>query len=136
MRSWRETRVAEAGNFQHTGLGGEMNISMTARHFDMSDALRKHVESRFSRLERFYQRISRLEVTLTDEKREKRVEALAAIDGDVDIHAEAVAGDFRTAVNRVYEKLARQLKRRHDLRRDHQAPRLNEEIEPQEAVEG
>jgi putative sigma-54 modulation protein len=113
-----------------------MNISMTARHFDMSDALRKHVESRFSRLERFYQRISRLEVTLTDEKREKRVEALAAIDGDVDIHAEAVAGDFRTAVNRVYEKLARQLKRRHDLRRDHQAPRLNEEIEPQEAVEG
>lgn len=113
-----------------------MNISMTARNFDMSDALRQHVESRFSRLERFNQRMSRVEVTLTEEKRERRVEALAAVDGDVDIHAEAAGEDFRTAVNKVSDKLARQLKRRHDLRRDHQAPRLNEQIQPQEAVEG
>ncbi len=121
-----------------------MQISVTARHFDMSDALREHVERRFSHLARFHQRLSRIEATLTDEKREKRVEAFAALDGDVDVHAEAVAHDFRTAVDDVYEKLARQLKRRHDLRRDHQAPRLNEEIEPrpvdgiepEEVVEG
>jgi len=113
-----------------------MNLSMTARHFDMSDALRQHVETRFSRLERFNHRMSRVEVRLTDEKRDKRVEALAAVDGDVDLHAEAVAEDFRTAVNKVSDKLARQLKRRHDLRRNHQAPRLNEEIQPQEVTEG
>jgi putative sigma-54 modulation protein len=121
-----------------------MNITVTARHFDMSDALRERVERRFARLERFYQRVSRVEVTLTDEARQKRAEARAAIDGDVDVHAEATAHDFRTAVDSVYDKLARQLKRRHDLRRAHQAPRLNEEIapkgiegiEPEEVVEG
>lgn len=113
-----------------------MNISMTARHFEMSDGLRRHVEGQITRLERFNSRMSRVEVTLTEEKSGKLVEAHAAVDGDVDIHAEATAQDFRTAVNRVSDKLARQLKRRQDLRRDHQAPRLNEEIQPEEAVEG
>lgn len=113
-----------------------MDISMTARHFELNESLRNHVHSRFSRLDRYHDRLSRIEVTLTEEKREKRVEARAAIDGDVDVHAEAVADDFRAAVNRVSNKLARQLKRRHDLRRDHQAPRLNEEIQVEEAAEG
>ena len=117
-----------------------MKISMTARHFELSDGLREHVESRLSGLERYHQRTSRVEVTLTEEKREKRVEARAFLDGDYDIHAEAVADDFRTAVNRLSEKLARQLKRRRDRRLDHKAPRLGEEIpseeEAEEAAEG
>jgi putative sigma-54 modulation protein len=113
-----------------------MDISMTARHFELNDSLREHVQSRFSRLDRYNQRASRVEVTLTEEKRQKRVEARAAVDGDIDIHAEAVAEDFRSAVNRVSDKLVRQLKRRQERRRDHQAPRLNEEIQPQEVVEG
>jgi putative sigma-54 modulation protein len=112
-----------------------MDISMTARHFELNDSLREHVHSRFSRLDRYYGRTSRVEVTLTEERRQKRCEARAAVNGDIDIHAEAVADDFRTAVNRVSDKLARQLKRRSDRRRDHKAPRLNEEIQPEEAVE-
>jgi len=106
-----------------------MDITITARHFELNDALRKHVENRFTGLDRYNQRMSRVEVTLTEEKRERRVEARAAVDGDVDVHAEASAEDFRAAVNRVSEKLARQLKRRRDRRTDHQAPRLGEEIE-------
>lgn len=113
-----------------------MRISMTARHFEFSDALRRHVESRLTGLDKYHQRTTRVEVTLTEEKREKRVEARAFVDGDHDIHAEATADDFRTAVNRVSEKLARQLKRRRDRRVDHQAPRLNEEITSEEVTEG
>ena len=113
-----------------------MKISMTARHFELSDALRTHVESRLAGLSRYNQRMSRVEVTLAEEKREKRVEARAAVDGDVNIHAEATAEDFRVAVDRVSDKLARQLKRRRDRRTDHQAPRLGEEIQPEEALEG
>jgi putative sigma-54 modulation protein len=107
-----------------------MKISVTARHFELSDALRDHVESRFSGLDRYHQRMSRIEVTLTEEKRERRCEARAFVDGDVDLYAEATAPDFRTAVSSVSEKLARQLKRQRDLRTDHQAPRLGEEIAP------
>jgi len=113
-----------------------MDISITARHFEISDALRQLVDTRLSRLDRFNPRLSTVEVTLTEEKREKRVEAHAGIDGDLDIHAEVVAEDFRAAVNKVSDKLARQLKRQHELRRDHKAPSLNDEILLQESVEG
>jgi len=114
-----------------------MNISITARHFEISDALRQLVETRLSRLDRFNSRLVSVEVTLTDEKREKRVEAHAGIDGDTDIHAQADAEDFKAAVSKVADKLARQLKRQHELRRDHKAPSLNEDILPQEeAIEG
>ncbi|UCC74460.1 MAG: ribosome-associated translation inhibitor RaiA [Gemmatimonadota bacterium] len=113
-----------------------MKINLTARRFELSDALRRHVEEQLARLDRYHNRTSRVEITLTEEKREKRVEARAFVDGDYDIHAEASAEDFRTAVNRLSEKLARQLKRRRDRRVDHQAPRLNEEIPAQETTEG
>ncbi|NIR43161.1 MAG: ribosome-associated translation inhibitor RaiA [Gemmatimonadetes bacterium] len=113
-----------------------MRISMTARHFELSDTLRRHVENRLAGLDKYHQRATRVEVTLTDEKREKRVEAHAFVDGDHDIHAEASASDFRTAVNRLSEKLGRQMKRRRDRRVNHKAPRLNEQIPTQEGVEG
>lgn len=113
-----------------------MKISITARHFELSQALRNHVEKRLTGLDRYHQRVTRIEITLTEEKREKRAETRAAVDGDVDIHAEATAPDFRTAVDRVSDKLTRQLKRRRNRRRDHQAPRLGEEIQPQEVTEG
>ncbi|UCF20491.1 MAG: ribosome-associated translation inhibitor RaiA [Gemmatimonadota bacterium] len=113
-----------------------MKISMTARRFELSDALRKYVEDRLSGLSRYNLRMTRVEVTLTEEKREKRAEARAAVDGDVNIHAEATADDFRIAVDRLSDKLARQLKRRRDRRTDHQAPRLGEEIPSQGAAEG
>ena len=115
-----------------------MKISMTARHFELGDTLREHIERRLSRLERYNDRFSRIDVTLTEEKREKRVETRAFIDGDYDIFAEATADDFRTAVTRVSDKLARQLKRHQDRRRNHQGPRLNEEIQvtSEETLEG
>ena len=47
-----------------------MDIAMTARHFELNDSLRQHVQSRFSRLDRYYGRTSRVEVTLTEEKRQ------------------------------------------------------------------
>ncbi len=113
-----------------------MDIKVTARKFELNDSLKDFVQDKLGRLERYDPRLSRVDITLTEEKRNRKVEALAAINGDVDVHAEATADDFRTAVNRVSDKLTRQLKRRHQKRRDHQAPRLGRDIEPEEAVEG
>ncbi len=109
-----------------------MDVSVTARKFELNDSLRGFAEERLGRLKRYDPRLSRVDVTLTEESHGRRVEARAAIDGDVDVHAEATAEDFRMALNRVSDKLARQLKRRHDQRRDHQAPRLGRDIAPQE----
>jgi ribosomal subunit interface protein len=43
-----------------------MQVIISARHFDVSDALRGLVEERFSRLDRFEERIGRVEVTLLE----------------------------------------------------------------------
>ena len=83
-----------------------MKISVTARHFELTEALRDQVEQRLRRLERYHQRIS------------------------------PRASDFGTALGRVSDKLARQLKRRHDRHRDHQAPRLGRDIAPQGVTGG
>ena len=112
-----------------------MDILVTARKFDLNDSLREYVERRLSRLERYDGRLVRVEVTLTQEKNRRRVEALAVIEGDVDVHAETTADQFRQALNKVSEKLTRQIKRRQDQRNDHQAPRLGRDIEPQQVAE-
>ena len=112
-----------------------MEVSVTARKFELSESLRQFAEERLARLLRYDSRLLRVAVTLTEEKRGRTAEALAAISGDVDVHAEATAEDFRSALHRVSEKLTRQLKRRHDQYRDHQAPRLGRDIEPEEAIE-
>ena len=112
-----------------------MEILVTARKFELDDSLREHVHRRLGRLERFNSKLARVEVALTDEKHGRQVEALAVLDRDVDLHAEAIAEDFRTAINKVSDRLMRQLKRRHQLNSDHQAPRLGRDIEPNETVE-
>lgn len=103
-----------------------MQLILTARHFRMSDDLRAFVEQRLDRLERFESRASRAEVTLTQEKNGFDAEALISIDRADRIHARASAGDARSAVDRMVEKLSVQLRRRHDRHHEHQAPPLDE----------
>ncbi len=88
-----------------------MQVIISARHFDVSDARRRLVEERFSRLDRFEERIGRVEVTLLEEKNRYEVEGDLSIDGRGSVHAHAEAADFRTALDKVVAKLARQLKK-------------------------
>ncbi len=44
-----------------------MHVTISARHFDVSDALRRLVEERFSRLEKFEERIGRVGVSVLEE---------------------------------------------------------------------
>lgn len=98
-----------------------MQVIISARHFDVSDGLRQLVEERFSRLERFEERIGRVEVTLLEEKNRYEVEGDLSIDGRGSVHAHAEAPDFRTALDQVVAKLARQLKKGRSRYKDHNA---------------
>lgn len=101
-----------------------MHVILSARHCDLTDELRELVQHRFDGLERFEPRASRAEVMITAERVDYTVEALISVDGGARVHARADGTDARTAIDRVAEKLARQLRRRHGRRRDHQAPPL------------
>ena len=98
-----------------------MQVIISARHFEVTDRLRQLVEERFSRLERFEPRVSRVEVALLDEKNRREVDAQVSVDGSAPLHAHAEAPDFRTAVDQAVDKLGRQLRKNRSRRRDHQA---------------
>lgn len=99
-----------------------MQLIVSSRHFDASDALLRHVEEQFGSLDKYESRVSRIEVTLLEEKDRRDVEALCIVQGGANLHAEAQAGDFRTAVDQARDRLARQLKKLRSQHRDHQGP--------------
>ncbi|MCL7960239.1 MAG: ribosome-associated translation inhibitor RaiA [marine benthic group bacterium] len=97
-----------------------MQIIISGRHVELADSLREHLEERFERLDRFDD-VSRIEVTLSEEKKRCRIEANVVTRRGPGVHGGAESGDFRTAIDRVYEKLSRQLKSRREKVRDHKA---------------
>jgi len=88
-----------------------MQIIVSGRHVEVSESLREHMNERFNRLSRFDGDVSRIEVTLSEEKKRCRVEANVSSRTGV-VHAGAEGADFRTAIDRLYEKLSKQLKSR------------------------
>ena len=42
-----------------------MNIRITGRHMDVTDAMRDYIEKKIARLNRYYDRLMELEVTMT-----------------------------------------------------------------------
>ncbi len=98
-----------------------MQIIISGRHVELTDSLREHIEERLSRLVRFDERVSRIEVTVSEEKKRCRVEANVSRGKRPPAHASAEASDFRSAVDRVQEKLSRQLKSKREKVRDRKA---------------
>ena len=96
-----------------------MQIIISGRQVDLAEDLREHMEERFSRLARFDEGVSRIEVTLKEEKNRCAVEANLSVRRRSAIHAGAEAQEFRTAVDRLYEKLSRQLKKSRSRGREH-----------------
>lgn len=99
-----------------------MQLIISTRHTQLSNRVREGVEEQFARLERFEPRITRVEVTLLEEKNHREVEVRLSIARAGQLHAHAEAADFRSAVDAVISKLTRQLKRQRSRSREHKAP--------------
>lgn len=99
-----------------------MQVVLSTRHGDISDRLRETVEKQFGRLSRYESRISRVEVTISQEKNRWEVEALAHIDRAEPVHAHAEGADARGTVDEARNKMERQLRRLRERHVDHQGP--------------
>lgn len=102
-----------------------MQVIISGRNIDVTDDLRRQIEEQFERLVRYEPRASRAEVTLWEEKQRSVAEAVLSVDRQPPVHGVARAAGFRTALDRLHDKLARQLKKRRGRRRDHRAPPLD-----------
>ncbi|MDQ7786502.1 MAG: ribosome-associated translation inhibitor RaiA [Thermodesulfovibrionales bacterium] len=87
-----------------------MNIIITGRHLEVTDALKTYVEKKIKRFDRYITNISEANVTLTVEKYRHKAEVLLKVNG-VLIQAEAITSDVYSSIDEVAEKLERQTKK-------------------------
>ncbi|MCL7928003.1 MAG: ribosome-associated translation inhibitor RaiA [marine benthic group bacterium] len=99
-----------------------MQIIISGRNVDVTDAIREHIDERFERLSKFEPRASRIEVILAEEKTRSIAEAVMSVDGSGPVVAKAEASEIRTAVDRLYDRLSRRARKERERRRNHKAP--------------
>lgn len=85
-----------------------MQINITGHHVELTPALREFVENKFAKLERFFDQIISIQVTLTVDKLRQIAESDIKVAGG-DIHASAESEDMYASIDQLMDKLERQL---------------------------
>jgi putative sigma-54 modulation protein len=85
-----------------------MQINLSGHHVEVTDALRDYVTSKFSRLERHFEHINNVQVTLTVEKLKQIAEAKLNVNGG-EIFATADNDSMYAAIDALMDKLDRQI---------------------------
>jgi putative sigma-54 modulation protein len=93
-----------------------MNVTITARHCELSGEERRFIEERVNGLLRYYSRIAEAQVTVIEEKYRRKAEIKVTIDHSV-FFSEAESEDLKPSVEQVIQKLQRQLRRHKDRSR-------------------
>ncbi len=104
-----------------------MNISTTARHYDLPPALRDYAESRVAGLKKYFDQIVTAHIIFTVEKYRHRAEITLHVNGRDFVSAEE-SDDMYASFDSALEKLERQLRRHKEKLRDnrHQTTGLSE----------
>ncbi len=105
-----------------------MEIVVKGRHCEVSDRFRSHVEDKMARLEKFDQRIIRIDVEMTQESNPRLTSEAVCIEITLrskgpTIRAEACAEDKMSALDKAVERLIAQERKAHDRRRVHHGHR-------------
>lgn len=102
-----------------------MRVKIAARHCEISDPLRERTEKSMQRLTKYHARVTGADVIFSETKRIRHVEAILSVDGAEPIVARAEGEQFRSALDKVIDRLGRRLRKARDADKDHQAPPLS-----------
>ena len=96
-----------------------MQLNITGRHLDVTDALREYVTTKITRLERHYDHITNVHVVLAVDKTVHAAEGIVRAGHHHEIFADAEADDLYAAIDKLADKLDRQLIRHKEKLADH-----------------
>ncbi|MGP4956485.1 ribosome hibernation-promoting factor, HPF/YfiA family [Pseudomonas helleri] len=85
-----------------------MQVNISGQHLEVTPALRKSIDDKLKRLEQHYDKITNVQVILSVEKLQQKIEATLNIPGG-EVVANTVNEDMYAAIDSLYEKLDRQL---------------------------
>ena len=87
-----------------------MRITISGKNIDITDGLRKAVEDKLSKLERYFTPETDIAVTLSVEKERQKIEVTIPVKGNI-IRSEQVSNDMYVSIDLVEEVIERQLKK-------------------------
>ncbi|MEW6446608.1 MAG: ribosome-associated translation inhibitor RaiA [Bacillota bacterium] len=87
-----------------------MQISVRGKNIKVTDALRSYVEKRVAKLSRFFNNFGEVQVLLSVEKENHRVEVTIPVNGMI-LRGEEATHDMYAAVDMVVEKLEKQIEK-------------------------
>ncbi len=85
-----------------------MQVNISGHHVEVTDALHDYVAQKLEKLERHFDQIGNVQVTLSVEKPRQKAEASINIKG-AQLHADAIHEDLYAAIDLMTDKLDRQL---------------------------
>ena len=95
-----------------------MQIDLTGHHIEITDSLRDHVNEKMARIERHFDKIGSTHVILTVENVRHKAEATLHLSGH-DIFADCTEDDMYVAIDRLVDKLDRQVKKHKEKLKNH-----------------
>ena len=98
-----------------------MIINVTARHADISDAMKAHVRAKLSSVLDRYPQVEHAHVILDIEKFRHMIEVVVQAKRHQRIEAKDESNDMYASIDRVADKLDRQLRRAREKIVDHKA---------------
>ena len=87
-----------------------MQIELTGHHIEVTDSLKDYVHEKMARLERHFDKVSNTHVILSVENVRHKAEATVHMSGH-DIFAHSTEGDMYAAIDKLVDKLDRQVKK-------------------------
>lgn len=92
-----------------------MDITVKGKNLTVTPALRRHVERKLGKLSRYFEDLTEMTATLSVEKERHIVEVTAPLNGGMILRGEEETPDMYASVDRVADKLERQV-RKHKTR--------------------
>ncbi|MCA9646090.1 MAG: ribosome-associated translation inhibitor RaiA [Myxococcales bacterium] len=86
-----------------------MNISITFRHMDSSDAIKEYSRNKIAKLQKFLRQPMRAKVTLSVDKR-KHVAEMQISSGGEHLEAKEATDDMYASIDKMIDKLERQIR--------------------------
>lgn len=95
-----------------------MQVNITARHCNVPDRVKALAQERVQRLTKYEPRVEAATIEFDDDHGDKLVETRLAVSGSHSIVAHASGETFDSALAKSLERVATQLKRRHERIRE------------------
>lgn len=95
-----------------------MQITITGRHIEITDAMKKYIEEKIGRLEKYYKRIIEAHVII-EQQRERHIAEVNIIASNLKIMAKEESIDMYATIDKLADNASAQLKKHREKIKNH-----------------